>query len=163
MCLTVLEPNGVKTMTAQATVSSLTVTWDKPVGTVTKYKIELKDISNTQQTRTNRNIVFSHLMAGKLYIVIVIALINGLQSEPLETVFYTRKCDLIKLLYTKGISTRDGITATILLGWHKIESGLILTLRNATITRYWNRSQNVGKESKMSKILPVLSRNHYII
>ena len=106
VCLTVLEPNGVNTMSAQTTVRSLTVTWAKPAGTVTGYKIELKDIDNTQQTLQKRQYVFNSLMAGKLYTVILYAVIGDLQSEPLEKDFYTSKCGSINLSHITSLSIR---------------------------------------------------------
>ena len=92
-------------MSAQATVSSLTVTWDKPDGTVSEYKIELKDVNNTRHTLTKRQYVFNRLTAGKLYTVVLFAVLEGLHSERLEKGFYTSKCGLINISHIISLST----------------------------------------------------------
>ena len=92
-------PNAASNLQVTATVNSLKPTWVAPAtgGDVT-YTVTLKDGDEVKETKdgiTETTTTFNKLIAGKQFIVIVVSVIGGQNSDPLQGNFYTSKSQLL--------------------------------------------------------------------
>ena len=93
--LVVAVPNSASNLQATATVDSLKPTWVAPTagGDVT-YTVTLKDGASVKETKediTETTTTFNVLTAGKQYTIMVVSVIGGQNSDPLQGNFYTSK------------------------------------------------------------------------
>ena len=76
-------------------MNSLAATWDAPTtGGVTTYTVTLKEGSTAKETApvvSGTTKTFNGLTAGNEYTVVVVSVIGGQSSDPVENKFYTSK------------------------------------------------------------------------
>ena len=89
------EPNAASNVQATTTVDSLTATWVAPTtDSMTTYTVTLKKGSETKATTpgvSGTTTTFNSLSAGTEYTVVVVSVIGGQSSDPVEGKFYTSK------------------------------------------------------------------------
>ena len=90
----ILEPDVAWNLAlATITTSSLTVTWDAPIGGVTSYSVEIDTVPSrkTIYSSAERTATVDGLTAGTQYTVVVISVSGEQHSEPLYGTFFTSK------------------------------------------------------------------------